>query len=58
MPEIATLTLNPAVDKNCTVEQVVAERKLRCGKPEFHPGGGGLNVALAIKKLGGEVRAN
>jgi 6-phosphofructokinase 2 len=57
MPRIVTLTLNPAVDKNCEVQQVVAERKLRCEEPEYHPGGGGLNVARAIAELGGDVAA-
>ncbi len=57
MPSIVTLTVNPAVDKNSTVEQVVAERKLRCEEPEYHPGGGGLNVARAIAELGGSVEA-
>lgn len=55
--KIVTLTLNPTVDKNCSVEQVVAERKLRCGRPTYHPGGGGINVARAITELGGEVAA-
>ncbi|MEZ6097708.1 MAG: 1-phosphofructokinase family hexose kinase [Pirellulaceae bacterium] len=55
MPKIVTVTLNPAVDKSCSVEQVVAERKLRCGQPTFHPGGGGINVARAVAELGGEV---
>jgi len=57
MSHIVTLTLNPAVDKNCEAEQVVAERKLRCGDPTYHPGGGGLNVARAIAELGGDVAA-
>ncbi len=57
MPSIVTLTLNPAVDKNSEVQQVVAERKLRCEEPEYHPGGGGLNVARAIAELGGDVAA-
>jgi len=57
MPNIVTLTLNPAVDKCCSVEQVVPERKLRCSSPVYHPGGGGLNVARAIHKLGGEAAA-
>lgn len=57
MSRIVTLTLNPAVDKNSTVDQVVAERKLRCGEPRYHPGGGGLNVARAITELGGEATA-
>jgi 6-phosphofructokinase 2 len=57
MPKIVTVTLNPAVDKSCSVEQVVAERKLRCGEPHYHPGGGGINVARAVAELGGEVAA-
>ncbi len=57
MPPIVTLTVNPAVDKNSAVQQVVAERKLRCEDPEYHPGGGGLNVARAITELEGEVTA-
>jgi 6-phosphofructokinase 2 len=57
MPPIVTLTLNPAVDKISKVDHVVAERKLRCQEPEYHPGGGGLNVARAITELGGKVEA-
>jgi 6-phosphofructokinase 2 len=57
MPRIVTLTLNPAVDKISSVQQVVAERKLRCGEPRFDPGGGGLNVARAIRTLGGQATA-
>lgn len=57
MPHIVTLTVNPAVDKNCAVGQVVAERKLRCGHLRYHPGGGGINVARAITKLRGEADA-
>lgn len=57
MSRIATLTLNPTIDKSCSVEQVVAERKLRCDEPTCHPGGGGINVARAITELGGEVTA-
>lgn len=54
---IVTLTLNPALDKSANVDQVVPERKLRCDQPKFDPGGGGLNVARAIRTLGGEARA-
>lgn len=57
MPEIVTLTLNPAVDKSCEIDQVVPERKLRCGEPSYHPGGGGINVARAIHILGGDSTA-
>ena len=54
MKKIVTLAMNPAIDKNASVDHVVAERKLYCTPPRFEPGGGGVNVSRAIKKLGGE----
>lgn len=57
MAPIVTLTINPTVDKSVIVDRVVPERKLRCGPPRFDPGGGGLNVARAVCRLGGEATA-
>ncbi|MCM5528651.1 1-phosphofructokinase family hexose kinase [Parasegetibacter sp. NRK P23] len=57
MPKIITVTFNPAIDKSTTVPVLMPEKKLRCGDPVFEPGGGGINVARAIKKLGGEATA-
>ena len=54
MKNIATLTMNPAIDVNTSVDNVAAERKLRCSNPSREPGGGGINVSRAIRKLGGE----
>lgn len=54
---IATLTLNPAIDVNTSVDAVVSERKLRCEAPTHEPGGGGINVARAIRNLGGTSTA-
>ncbi len=54
---IVTFTANPTVDKNTSLDQVVAERKLRCDAPDFEPGGGGINVARAIQKMGGAATA-
>ena len=54
MKTIVIMTLNPAIDKSSSVAHVVAERKLYCKRPHFEPGGGGVNVSRAIKKLGGE----
>lgn len=51
--KIATLTLNPALDKNTRVEKLLPAKKLRCEKPEYEAGGGGLNVSRAISILGG-----
>ncbi|MBW6520200.1 MAG: 1-phosphofructokinase family hexose kinase [Desulfoarculaceae bacterium] len=54
MKTIVTININPVIDKSSSVEHVVAERKLYCKPPRFEPGGGGINVSRAIKKLGGE----
>lgn len=54
---IVTLTLNPAIDKNTSVEKLVAEQKLRCTEMTMEAGGGGINVSKAIAILGGETRA-
>ena len=54
MKTIVTMTMNPSIDKSSSVAHVVAERKLHCNPPRFEPGGGGVNVSRAIKKLGGE----
>ena len=51
---VATLTMNPAIDVNTSIDNVAAERKLRCSNPSREPGGGGINVSRAIRKLGGE----
>lgn len=57
MSSIVTLTMNPTVDESCAVDRVVPERKLRCSRPVYEPGGGGINVARALRGLGGEVKA-
>jgi 6-phosphofructokinase 2 len=54
-PSIVTLTLNPAIDVSTVVEYVVPDDKLRGGAPTYEAGGGGINVARAIRKLGGEA---
>lgn len=57
MSRIITITFNPVIDKSTTVNSLVPEKKIRCMPPKFEPGGGGLNVSRAIKKLGGESLA-
>ena len=56
MPEIVAITFNPCIDKSTTVASILPDKKLRCTEPKFEPGGGGINVARAIKKLGGESK--
>lgn len=57
MAKIITVTFNPCIDKSTTVQALAPERKLQCSEPGFEPGGGGLNVARALRKLGGEAIA-
>lgn len=57
MKQIVTLTFSPCIDKSTTVPSLVPEKKLKCGPPKLEPGGGGINVARAIKQLGGESLA-
>ncbi|MCU0382403.1 MAG: 1-phosphofructokinase family hexose kinase [Chitinophagaceae bacterium] len=57
MESVLTITLNPAIDKNFVVDRLVPDHKLRCDNPHVDPGGGGVNVARAIHRLGGQARA-
>lgn len=57
MPAVLTVTLNPAIDKSFTVERLEPDHKLRCPNPQVDAGGGGINVARGIRRLGGEVEA-
>lgn len=57
MPRIVTLTPNPALDVSVEADAVVPNRKLRCDHPRTDPGGGGINVSRAAKRLGAETVA-
>ncbi len=57
MPDIVTITINPAIDLFVNVARIVPERKLRCSAPRRDPGGGGINVARVAYRLGGDVAA-
>lgn len=54
---IVTVTLNPCIDKTFSVGSVVPDRKLACENVREYPGGGGINVARVITRLGGDVQA-
>lgn len=51
MKKVLTITINPCVDKSSTVKGIVPTKKLRCDSPKYEPGGGGVNVSRALKKL-------
>lgn len=57
MTDILTLTMNPALDIATSTLHVQDTHKLRCTAAEHHPGGGGINVARVVQRLGGDCRA-
>jgi 6-phosphofructokinase 2 len=57
VPDIVTLTINPAIDIFVNVARVESTRKLRCSAPKRDPGGGGINVARVAHRLGSSVVA-
>lgn len=56
-PSILCLTMNPTVDIATHTEYVLPTHKLRCGPAQRDPGGGGLNVAQVVQRLGGACTA-
>lgn len=54
---IVTVTLNPVLDRTLSVEEIRFNDVLRASQTRLDWGGKGLNVARAVKALGGEVIA-
>jgi 6-phosphofructokinase 2 len=50
---VLCLTMNPSVDVSTHTDRVVPADKLRCGPAGRDAGGGGLNVASVVHRLGG-----
>lgn len=57
MRHILTITMNPALDVSTRAPRVEPTHKLRCAAPQVHPGGGGVNVARVVVRLGGQATA-
>jgi 6-phosphofructokinase 2 len=57
MESVITITPNPAIDIFTMVEEIVPIRKLRCTAARRDAGGGGINVARVVRRLGHEVSA-
>src|ERR1700761_921121 len=57
MADVVTLTMNPAIDLSVAVERVTPFHKLRSAENRRDPGGGGINVARVLKRLGTDVTA-
>lgn len=54
---VVTITPNPCIDKTFSVERIVPDRKLVARDVHAYPGGGGVNVARVVHRLGGDARA-
>jgi 6-phosphofructokinase 2 len=54
---IVTLTLNPAIDVSSEAETVRHTNKVRTRNEQIEPGGGGINVARVLSRLGADVCA-
>ena len=57
MSKIVTITFSPCIDKSAAVPGLIPEKKLRCESAKSEPGGGGINVARVINRLGGKALA-
>lgn len=58
MHTFLTITPNPALDIATDTERVQPTHKLRCGPVQRYPGGGGINVARVLHRLGASVQAH
>ncbi len=56
-PRIVTVTVNPAIDISSEADEVRHTRKIRTHDEAIEPGGGGINVARILHRLGSDVCA-
>jgi 6-phosphofructokinase 2 len=57
MTNILTITMNPALDVSTAVDEMRHTSKLRCEPMQRRAGGGGVNVARELHRLGADVVA-
>ncbi len=57
MTDILTLTMNPCVDIATSTPVMEPTHKVRCAAAHQHAGGGGVNVARVVHRLGGDCVA-
>jgi 6-phosphofructokinase 2 len=56
-PRVVTLTLNPAIDISSEADVVRHTHKTRTANEAIEPGGGGINVARVLNRLGSNLCA-
>jgi 6-phosphofructokinase 2 len=52
MCTIVTITFSPCIDKSFSIQKLIPEKKMRGSIPKMEPGGGGVNVARVLTRLG------
>jgi 6-phosphofructokinase 2 len=57
MASVLTLTMNPTIDLSMSVDCLEPTRKLRCTGAKREAGGGGINVARVVHRLGSHIAA-
>lgn len=57
MTAVVTFTPNPALDLLTHIDRVSPTHKMRCSQVITHPGGGGVNVARVLHRMGISVTA-
>ena len=57
MADVVTVTPNPALDVSVRAQEMVPQRKLRSRYEGAEPGGGGINVARSLLRLGIDTMA-
>lgn len=57
MGDVLTVTVNSTLDITARADRVEVDTKIRCTSTTRDPGGGGINVARAIGRVGGEATA-
>ncbi len=57
MSRILTITTSPCIDRYTTVPVMRPGSKMACSPNQLYPGGGGINVARVLQRLGADVLA-
>lgn len=57
MSNTVTLTFSPCIDKSFSAPELIPSKKIYCSAPHFNAGGGGVNVARALQRLGNNTTA-
>jgi len=55
---VVTFTPNPVIDSSCETDRIFPTQKVRTQHQRYDPGGGGINVARVLSRMGDAVRVS